>query len=99
MDVKRFDVITVANTTHALFTVPSGKAYTITGFTIVETSGSSGSITIKIGANQVIGNFGIAGPDTIYPVINVNMAATQVLNVICTCAGVYVTASIVERDV
>lgn len=99
MDVKRFDIVTVADTTHDLCTVPSGKAYTITGFTIVQTEGESGSITIKIGNSQVIGKFGISGPDAIYPVINVNMVASQTLKVVCTCAGVYVTASIVERDV
>ena len=99
MDVKRFDVVTVANTTHTLCTVPSGKAYTVTGFTIVETAGNSGEITIKIGSTQIIGQFGIDGPDTIYPIANVNMAATETLNVTCSIAGVYVTASVVERTV
>jgi len=99
MDVKRFDVVTVANTAHTLCTVPTGKAYTVTGFTLVETAGNSGEITIKIGSTQIIGQFGISGPDTIYPITNVNMAAAETLTVICSIAGVYVTASIVERDV
>lgn len=100
MDVKRFDVITVADSSfHAICTVPSGKAYTVTGFTIVETEGESGEITLKIGNNQVIGQFGIEGPDTIYPIANVNLAASETLNVNCTAAGVYVTASVIERDV
>ena len=99
MDVKRFDTVTVANTAATLCTVPSGKAYTVTGFTIVETAGNTGEITIKIGSTQIIGQFGIDGPDTIYPITNVNMAATETLNVTCTIGGVYVTASVVERTV
>lgn len=36
MDIARFDLITDSDSTSAsLFTVPSGKAYTVTGFTIV----------------------------------------------------------------
>lgn len=99
MDVKRFDVVTVADTTHAICTVPVQKAYTVTGFTICETEGESGEITIKIGNNHIIGQFGIAGPDTIYPITNVNLAASETLNVVCTCSGVYITASVIERDV
>ena len=99
MDVKRFDLITVADSSfHEICTVPSGKAYTVTGFTIVETEGESGAITLKVGS-QVIGQFGISGPDTIYPIANVNMSASEALTVNCQAAGVYVTASVIERDV
>lgn len=99
MDVKRFDAVTVANTAATLCTVPSGKAYTVTGFTIVETAGNSGEITIKIGSTQIVGQFGIDGPDTIYPITNVNLVAAESLTVTCSIAGVYVTASVVERTV
>lgn len=98
MDVLRFDAVTVADTAQTLCTVPSGKAYTVTGFTIVETAGNSGEITIKVGSTQIIGQFGISGPDTIYPIANVNMAAAETLTVTCSIAGVYVTASVVARD-
>ena len=77
MDVARFDLFTDSDSgSDTMFTVPSGKAYTITGFTICETEGNSGEITLKVGNNQIIGQFGIAGPDTIYPVINVNVTAS-----------------------
>ena len=99
MDVKRFDVITDSDSSEILFTVPSGKAYTVTGFTIVETAGNSGEITLKVNNSQVIGQFGIEGPDTIYPIANVNLAAAETMNVNCNVAGVYITASVVERDV
>ena len=99
MDVKRFDVITDSDSTETLFTVPSGKAYTVTGFTIVETEGNSGEITLKVGDTQVIGQFGISGPDTIYPISNVNLAASQSLKISSNISGVYITASIIERDV
>ena len=99
MDVKRFDVVTDSDSASAsICTVPSGKAYTVTGFTIVETEGNSGEITLKVG-NQVIGQFGISGPDTIYPITNVNMSANETLKIDCSTPGVYVTASVVERDV
>jgi hypothetical protein len=75
MDVKRFDVVTNASDSASICTVPSGKAYTVTGFTIVETEGNSGEITLKVG-NQIIGQFGVSGPDTIYPVTNVNLTAS-----------------------
>lgn len=99
MDVKRYDVITDSDSSETLFTVPSGKAYTITGFTIVQTEGNSGAVTLKINNSQVIGQFGIEGPDVIYPIPNVNMAAGETLTVSCTTPGVYVTASILQRDV
>ena len=100
MDIARFDLITDSDSTSAsLFTVPSGKAYTVTGFTIVQTEGNSGKLTLKVGGNQVIGEFGINGPDTIYPVTNVNVAASEKLKVVCNTPGIYITASVVERDV
>ena len=98
MDVKRFDVITEASDSQSICIVPTGKAYTITGFTVVETAGNSGEITLKVG-EHVIGQFGFSGPDTIYPITNVNMAAGQVLKESCTTAGVYITASVVQRAV
>ena len=95
MDVKRFDVITDSDSgSVSICTVPSGKAYTVTGFTIVETEGNSGELTLKVG-NQIIGQFGISGPDTIYPIANVNMAANETLSVRCDTEGVYITASVV----
>lgn len=99
MDVLRFDAVTVADTAQTLFTVPTGKAYTVTGFTICETAGNAGQITLKVGNNQIIGQFGITGPDTIYPITNVNLAASEPMTVTCTIAGVYVTASVVSRDI
>ena len=99
MNVRRFDLITTADTDSTLCTVPANKAFTVTGFTIVQTEGNNGQITIKVGNNQVIGQFGISGPDTIYPIANVNMAATESLNVNCSCSGVFITASVIERDV
>ena len=100
MDVARYDLITDSDSaSDTLFTVPSGKAYTVTGFTIVETAGNSGEITLKVGNNQIIGQFGIEGPDTIYPITNVNLAASDSLKVKCAVPGVYITASVVERDV
>ena len=99
MNVLRFDVVSVAETAHTLCTVPTGKAYTVTGFSICETAGNSGEITIKIGSTQIVGQFGISGPDTIYPISNLNMAAGESLIVTCSIAGVYVTASVVARDV
>ena len=98
MDIKRFDCVTVAETDKTIFTVPSGKAYTVTGLSVCETAGESGELTFKIGS-QVVGEFGIAGPDTIYPITNINTAAGESLTVTCTCSGVFVTASVVERDV
>lgn len=98
MDVKRFDVVTVAETATTIFTVPNGKAYTVTGLSVVESAGESGEMSFKIG-NHVVGEFGIAGPDTIYPVTNINLAAGESLTVTASIAGIYVTASIVERDV
>ena len=99
MDVKRFDLLTDSDSSEVLFTVPSGKAYTITGFTLVETQGSSGKITLKVNNSQVIGQFGIEGPDTIYPITTVNLAAAQTLDVQCNVPGVYITASVVQRTV
>lgn len=100
MDVTRFDLITDSDSASAvLFEVPAGKAYTMTGLTIVQTEGNSGEITFKIGNAQIIGQFGISGPDTIYPIANVNLKAADTMNVKCTIPGVYVTASVVERDV
>ena len=99
MNVSRFDAITAASSAMTLCTVPTGKAYTVTGFTVVETSGNSGELTLRIGASQVVGQFGIDGPDTIYPIANVNMATSESLYVDCTVDGVFVTASVVERDV
>lgn len=98
MNVSRFDAITVASSASTLCTVPASKAYTVTGFTVVETSGNSGELVLRIGASQIIGQFGIDGPDTIYPIANVNMAAAESLYVDCTVDGVFVTASVVERD-
>ena len=98
MDVKRFDVVTVADSAKDVFTVPASKAYTVTGLSVVETARESGELSFKIGSH-VVGEFGIAGPDTIYPVININLTAGESLTVTSTVAGVYVTASIVERDV
>ena len=98
MDVKRFDVVTAAETVSTIFTVPSGKAYTVTGLSVCETAGESGEMSFKIG-NHFIGEFGIKGPDTIYPVTNINLAAGESLTVTASIAGIYVTASIVERDV
>ena len=98
MDVKRFDVVTVAETTQSIFTVPSGKAYTVTGLSVVESAGESGEMSFKIGSH-VVGEFGIAGPDTIYPVTNINLAAGESLTVTASIAGIFVTASVVERDV
>lgn len=99
MNVTRFDVVTVANTAHTICTVPNGKAYTVTGFSICETAGNSGEITIKIGSAQIIGWFGVNGPDTIYPITNVNLAAGESLIVTADIAGICVTASVVEREV
>ena len=98
MDVKRFDVVTVAETTQTIFTVPGGKAYTVTGLSVCETAGKSGEMSFKIGSH-VVGEFGIAGPDTIYPVTNINLAAGESLTVTASIGGVYVSASVVERDV
>lgn len=98
MDVKRFDVVTAAETVSTIFTVPSTKAYTVTGLSVVESAGESGEVSFKIGT-QIIGEFGISGPDTIYPVTNINLAAGESLTVTANIAGIYVTASIVERDI
>lgn len=98
MDVKRFDAVTVASDSQSICTVPSGKAYTITGFTIVQTQGASGLVTLKLNDGHVIGQFGVDGPDTIYPITNVNLAATETLKVQATLSGAYITASVVERD-
>ena len=106
MDVNRYDVITTANTAHTLFTVPEGKAYTVTGFTVVETAGNAGQLTLAVGytknntaITQTIGQFGISGPDTIYPITNINLTAGESLNATCSIANVYITASTIERDV
>ena len=99
MDVKRFDLVTDSDSSEVLFTVPSGKAYTITGFTVVQTQGNSGVITLKVNNTQVIGQFGVDGPDTIYPITTVNLAAAETLNVQCDIPGVYITASVVQRDI
>lgn len=99
MNVARFDVVTESDSDMVLCTVPAGEAYTITGFTIVQTEGNSGKITISVGENQVIGQFGIDGPDTIYPISNVNLTAGEDLSVNCSISGVYVTASVVSREV
>ena len=98
MDVKRFDVVTVAEATQTIFTVPEGKAYTVTGFTVVDCSSKSGELSFRIG-DMVIGEFSIAGPDTIYPVININLTAGEFLEVYCSIDGVFVTASVVSREV
>lgn len=98
MDVQRFDTVTVADTAKTIFTVPSGKAYTITGLSVVETAGESGELSFKI-ADQVIGEWSISGPDTLYPITNINLTSGESLTVTCSVAGVFVTASVVIRDV
>ena len=97
MDVKRFDVVTTEGSA-TVFTVPEYKAYTVTGLSVVESAGESGELSFKVGS-QTIGEFGISGPDTIYPVTNINFAAGESLTVTSTLAGIFVTASVVERDV
>ena len=70
MNVLRYDVVTVEDTPQTLFTVPANEAYTVVGFTIVETEGDSGEISLNI-SKQVnneevihpIGQFGISGND------------------------------------
>lgn len=106
MNVLRYDIVTVEETPQTLFTVPDDEAYTVVGFTIVETEGNSGEISLNISKqvnnetiNQTIGEFGISGNDTIYPISNVNMVSGESLKVECTISGVFVTASVVSRDV
>ncbi len=99
MAVPRFATVSVAETAATLCTVPTGKAYTVTGFSIVAASSISGTVTIKIGSTQIVGEFGISGPDTIYPLTNINMSAAESLIVTCSVSGLYITASVVERTV
>lgn len=106
MNVLRYDAVTVEETPQTLFTVPANEAYTVVGFTIVETEGESGEISLNISkqvnnetVNHTIGEFGISGNDTIYPISNVNMVEGESLKVECSISGVFVTASVVSREV
>lgn len=95
MNVKRYDVTTTEGTA-TICTVASGKALTITSMAIVA-SGASGELSFKIGS-QVIGEFTIDKYDTIYPMPNINLMAGESLSVTSTTAGIFVSASTVERD-